>query len=63
MFSDLPTAIVVGDYLYFDGGELYYNESGTVAVYPGSLPSLRLDTRHTMEVLTRAQRTPPTPSI
>ena len=32
----LPTAIVVGSYLYYDGGEIYYNESGTVVVYPGS---------------------------
>jgi hypothetical protein len=37
---DLPVAIVVGNYLYLDGGEVYVNESGAVVVYPGLLPPL-----------------------
>jgi len=35
---DLLVAIVVGDYLYIDGGEVYISESGTVAAYAGSRP-------------------------
>jgi hypothetical protein len=35
---DLLLAIVVGNYLYIDGGEVYLNESGAVAAYAGSRP-------------------------
>lgn len=35
---DLLVAIVVGNYLYIDGGEVYINESGTVAAYAGPCP-------------------------
>ena len=35
---DFLVAIVVGNYLYMDGGEVYLNETGGVAVYPGSRP-------------------------
>jgi hypothetical protein len=35
---DLLVAIVVGNYLYIDGGEVYLNESGAVAAYAGSPP-------------------------
>jgi hypothetical protein len=35
---DLLVAIVVGNYLYIDGGEVYLNESGTVVAYAGSHP-------------------------
>ena len=36
--GDLLVAIVVGNYLYIDGGEVYIDESGTVAAYAGSRP-------------------------
>ena len=32
---DILVAIVVGNYLYIDGGEVYINDSGAVAAYPG----------------------------
>ena len=32
---DLLVAIVVGNYLYIDGGEVYINDTGAVAAYPG----------------------------
>lgn len=35
---DLLVAIVVGNYLYIDGGEVYLNEGDTVAAYAGSRP-------------------------
>ena len=35
-FVDLLLAIVVGNYLYIDGGELYLKEPGAVTVYAGS---------------------------
>jgi hypothetical protein len=60
---DLPVAIVVGDYLYLDGGEVYVNESGAVAVYPGLLPPRPSGHQTIAAFLTRVQRIPPTPSI
>jgi hypothetical protein len=40
ILSDLPVAIVVGNYLYLDGGEVYIDEGGAAVVYPGLLPLL-----------------------
>jgi hypothetical protein len=55
---DLLVAIVVGNYLYIDGGEVYLNEGGTVAAYAGSRPP-RVHNIF-VALLTRAQRMAPT---
>ena len=56
---DLLVAIVVGGYLYIDGGEIYLNDTGGNIVYPGSRPPWLI--YHTLvALLTRVQRTPPT---
>jgi hypothetical protein len=60
---DLLVAIVVGNYLYIDGGEVYLNDTGAVAVYPGSRPPLSPVHHILVPLLTRAQRILPTPSI
>jgi hypothetical protein len=46
---DLLVAIVVGNYLYIDGGEVYINDTGAVAVYPGSRPPFAC-TSHTCRI-------------
>lgn len=46
---DLLVAIVVGNYLYIDGGEVYISESGTVAAYAGSRPPFAC-TQHTCRI-------------
>jgi hypothetical protein len=52
---DLLVAIAVGNYLYIDGGEVYIDDTGAVAVYPGSHPSHFACTPHPCPILlTRA---------